>query len=519
MYLTQGIHRAVQIRGGATATVFEGRRQTWREFGERVARLGAGLAALGVTPGDRVAVIGQNSDLYIETVNAIAWTGAVVVPGNFRWSEAEHLAALQDCAPRALIVEPAGAEMGLRLAGACGLAGLVVLGDRPVGAGEKIASTEDLIARHSAMEDACGHGDELCGIYYTGGTTGRSKGVMLSHRNIISNFLSVSTMAGTPEEVIYLHASPLFHIAGASAALGVTLLAGTHVVLPLFTPELAVRAIETERVTWALMVPTMFALLREYLATHPGDLTSVRRIRYGASAISETLLRDTMRLFPNALFQQGYGQTELSPTITLLEPRYHRVDGENPLLRSAGRALVGTDVRIVASDFAEAPRGTVGEIVVRGPGAMLGYWNQPELTAATIVDGWVRTGDAGYMDDDGFIFIADRLKDMIVSGGENVFSAEVENALASHPSVAECAVVGAPDPKWGERVHAIVRLREGAATTAEALIEHCRGLIAHYKCPRTLEIRSTPLPLSPQGKILKAELRKPLWEGETRLVG
>jgi long-chain acyl-CoA synthetase len=312
----------------------------------------------------------------------------------------------------------------------------------------------------------------------------------------------------------------MFHLADAAAIVGINIVGGTHAIVPFFTPENLVKAVEKERVTALVLVPTMFGMLRDYLVDHPADLTSVLQIKYGASAISETLLRDAMAMFPNAEFMQAYGQTELSPCATILEPRFHKENANGKsYLRSAGRAVFGVDVRIVDEDMQECTPGAVGEIAVRSPGAMLGYWNQPELTARTIVNGWLRTGDAGYMDEEGFVYLVDRVKDMIVSGGENVYSAEVENALSAHDGVAECAVIGVPDDKWGERVHAIVRLKPGATATPDDLIAHCKTLIAGYKCPRSAEIRSEPLPLSGAGKILKVELRKPFWEGRTRAIG
>jgi long-chain acyl-CoA synthetase len=250
-----------------------------------------------------------------------------------------------------------------------------------------------------------------------------------------------------------------------------------------------------------------------------GDLSSVTGLTYGGSAISETLLRQVIELFPNASITQAYGQTELSPCATMLLPEQHLrgLEGK-PWLRSAGQPMIGMEIRIIDPDMNALERGRVGEVSVRGPGTMLGYWNQPALTEATLVDGWVRTGDAGYMDEDGFLYIVDRVKDMIISGGENVYSAEVENALSAHPGIQECAVIGVPDDKWGERVHAIVRARPDHSLDAEGVIAHCKALIATYKCPRSVDIREEALPMSPQGKILKAELRKAFWGDRQRGV-
>jgi long-chain acyl-CoA synthetase len=311
----------------------------------------------------------------------------------------------------------------------------------------------------------------------------------------------------------------MFHLADAAMVIGVTMVGGTHVVVPFFSPQSVIDAIAAEGVTDLVLVPTMFSMLGEYVADRPADLTSVRKVVYGASPVSEALLRRTMQLFPNAEFQQAYGQTELSPVATILTPATHRAaDASTPYLRSAGQAIVGVEVRIVDDALNERPLGEVGEIAVRSPGAMLGYWNLPELTRATLVDGWVRTGDAGYMDGEGFVYLVDRVKDMIVSGGENVFSAEVENALSAHEHVVECAVIGAPDERWGERVHAIVRLRGDVRLSPDEIIDHCRALIAGYKCPRSVEFRTDPLPLSGAGKILKTELRKAYWPEDGRRI-
>jgi long-chain acyl-CoA synthetase len=511
MKLTQGLHRAVQLKPNATATVFGARRRSWREVADRVARLAAGFVAQGLVRGDRVAVIALNSDRYIEAYLAVWWAGGVIVPGNTRWALAEHVYAMQDSGARFLVVDKTFAPMAAPLTEACALHAVFFMDDGAAPAGT--LGTDDLIAASSPMPDASGEGDDLAGLFYTGGTTGRSKGVMLSHRSLVSNFLCAQATHPMQSDAVFLHSPPMFHLADVAMVIGITIIGGTHVVVPFFSPQNVVDAVAAEGVTDAVLVPTMFGMLAEHMRSHDADLTSVRQIAYGASPISETLLQQAMAMFPNAQFRQAYGQTELSPVATFLLPQFHT---EAPNLRSAGRAIVGVDIKIADESLNEVARGEVGEILVRSPGAMLGYWNQPELTRDTIADGWLRTGDAGYMDDAGFVYLVDRVKDMIVSGGENVYSAEVENALAAHRHVVECAVIGVPDDKWGERVHAVVRLRGEAS--ADELIAHCRGLIATYKCPRSVEIRSEPLPLSGAGKILKTELRKPYWpEGARRI--
>jgi long-chain acyl-CoA synthetase len=518
MHLTQGLHRSSRLKPDSIATIFGDRRRTWTDLRDRVARFAAGLVALGLQRGDRVAVIALNSDRYIEAYYAVWWAGGVIVPGNTRWTLAEHIQAIADCGASLLMTDARFAALAGPIGEACGVRARVWLddGDAPEG----LTAVEDLITGFAPIPDACGRDQDLAALFYTGGTTGRSKGVMLSHFSLMSNFLCTCATVPMAEDTVFLHSPPMFHLSDGSRVIGVTLMGGTHVIVPFFSPENVVAAVAAHGVTEAVFVPTMFGMLREYAKTHPVDFTSLRLVAYGASPISEALLRQAIEMFPNARFRQAYGQTELSPAATILEPRFHQPSGEGKsYLRSAGRAIVGVDVKIVDEAMDERPSGDIGEIAVRSPGVMLGYWNLPELTAATIVDGWLRTGDAGYMDEEGFVYLVDRVKDMIVSGGENVFSAEVENALSAHPHVVECAVIGVPDDRWGERVHAIVRLRGDVGVPAEELIEHCRLLIAGYKCPRSVEFRSEPLPLSGAGKILKTELRKAYWrEGGRRIA-
>ena len=254
------------------------------------------------------------------------------------------------------------------------------------------------------------------------------------------------------------------------------------------------------------------------LLQHPDfprhDLSSLEQLSFGGSSMPEALLQRVVESLPNTNLVQAYGLSEASPVMTQLERRFNTLVGPYAgKTKSAGRAVIGCEVRVLDENDEEVPRGTVGEICGRGDMVMLGYWKLPEITGQTLRNGWLHTGDAGYMDDDGFVYVVDRKKDMIISGGENVYSAETEAALYSHPAVAECAVIGVPDEQWGERVHAVVRLKQGEATTAEELISHARKLIASYKCPRSIELRSEPLPLTGAGKILKNELRRPFWEG------
>jgi acyl-CoA synthetase (AMP-forming)/AMP-acid ligase II len=276
------------------------------------------------------------------------------------------------------------------------------------------------------------------------------------------------------------------------------------------------QTIEQEQVTHALLVPAMIKMLLQHPALESYGLTSLQYIMYGASPMPAPVLEQCMALWPHINFAQAYGQTELAPIVTTLSAQAHRSGGDK--LKSAGRPTPVSDIRIVDEQGNDCCLGEAGEIIVRGPHAMLGYWNKPEQTAATLRDGWVFTGDAGRFDDEGYLYIVDRVKDMVVTGGENVFTTEVENAVLSHHSVQDVAVIGIPDDDWGEAVHAIVILHEGQVATDVELIEHCRSSIAGYKLPKSVSFRQEAMPLSGAGKVLKTELRKPYWEGRDRQV-
>ena len=518
MNVTHGLRRALQINPNVLATVFGSRRRSWREIGERVARLGAGLRSLGAKSGDRVAVLCQNSDRYLEIYLATAWAGAVVVPLNIRWSPLENEDAMRDCRAHILFVDKTFAAIGTALART--LPGLKLIyaddGDTPA----EMESYEALVLRSEPVPDAMREANDLAGIFYTGGTTGRSKGVMLSHGNLMASAMNALGegffRGGAP---IYLHAAPMFHLANGAAMYALLLSGGSNVIIPSFTPEGVMAAIQNERVTEVLLVPTMIQMFVDHPALGSYDVSSLREVLYGASPISEAVLGRAMKALPTTQFLQAYGMTELSPIATVLHWKEHIGDGRaKGRHRGAGRSSLGCEVRIVDADDKPVPRGTVGEIVARGDNVMMGYWERPEETAKAVIDGWMHTGDGGYMDDDGFIYVVDRVKDMIISGGENVYSVEVENALTQHPAVAQCAVIGIPNEKWGEQVHAVVVTRSGAKVTATELIDFSKTLIAGYKCPRSVDISENPLPLSGAGKVLKRELRKPFWESRERRV-
>ncbi|MDT5065463.1 MAG: hypothetical protein QOK02_1618 [Mycobacterium sp.] len=508
MYLTQSLHRNLQQDPNRPATIYHDRVRTVSESADRIARLAGALSGLGVQRGDRVAILALNSDRYQEYFYAVPWMGAAINPVNIRWSPAEVAYSLVESDTRVLFVDDAFASMIPALREQFpGLANVIHCGDGDLPKGA--LSYESLVADNAPIEDTRTGGDELLGVFYTGGTTGHPKGVMLSHDNLLAS--SIGTLASghfvSPGGRL-LHTAPLFHLAGIAAWAAGCLVGSTHVIVPMFSPVEVMEAIVDHQVTDALLVPTMIQMLVDDPAIANSDMSSLEHLIYGASPISEAVLERARKVFPAAGFTQAYGMTELSPCATLLTPADH----EDPaLLRSAGRAAPHVEVRIVDANDNEVPHGEVGEIVVRGDNVMLGYWNRPQDTAAAVKDGWMHTGDGGRMDDKGYVFIVDRIKDMIITGGENVYSAEVENALAAHPAVAACAVIGVPDADWGERVHAVVVLLPGQQATADEIRTHCKALIAGYKAPRSVDFVAA-LPMSGAGKILKRDLRKQYWD-------
>jgi long-chain acyl-CoA synthetase len=515
--ITQGLKRAAQVKPGGPATVFAGRRRTWGETVERVARLAGGLGRLGLSRGARAAILALNSDRYFEYLFAVPWAGGAAVPINIRLAAPEIAYILEDSGSEILFVDEHHAGVLGELTGKMArVREVVFLGEVGVPAGAR--AYEDLL-EGGAAPDAMGGDDDLAGIFYTGGTTGRAKGVMLSHRNLVANAANAIAGIGYDVDSVYLHAAPMFHLADGASTLAVTMVGGTHVFVPRFDPADCLAAIQGERVTHAVFVPTMINMLVNFPRIGAHDVSTLGTIMFGGSPMPEAVLRRALGVLPRCRFIHGYGMTEVAPIATLLDPRYATLEGPYAgRLKSCGRAAVLCEVTIADPQEQEVPRGTVGEVLVRGPNVMLGYWNQPDATAQALRGGWMHTGDRGYMDEEGFVYIVDRLKDMIITGGENVYSMEVESAISTLDGVAEVAVIGIPDDMWGESVHAIVVPRAGRTLTPEQVIAHCRTLIAGYKCPRSVEIRSDSLPLSGAGKILKTVLREPFWRGrEQRL--
>ncbi|MGE8144392.1 long-chain-fatty-acid--CoA ligase [Pseudomonas frederiksbergensis] len=519
MYLFQSIKRNAQVIPNHLATVDGARRQTWAELHERVARFAGALTALVGQAGDRVAILALNSDRHFELCFSVPWADRVVVPLNTRWSIKENVYSLQNCGATVLVVDDAFKGIAHEIFRQVhSLQTLIYIGDAETPEG--MLNYETLLEAAEPVEASQANYADLAGIFYTGGTTGFPKGVMLSHQNLWSSAMSV--MAGISVNqpgTVYLHAAPMFHLADLAFSIANSIAGSTHVFVPAFEPGKVLEAIAENKVTDVLLVPTMISMLLSHPALADADVSSLRKVVYGASPMPEGTLVRAIEGFANVDFYQAYGQTELGPIATILKPQYHVVEGPDARrLRSAGQAAYCVELKIIGHDGKAMAVGGIGEVAVRGPNTMLGYWNSPEQTTSALVDGWVMTGDAGYLDDEGFLFLVDRVKDMIVSGGENVFSAEVESAISKHPAIHEVVVIGIPSEQWGESVHAIVRLRESAGTTEQEVIDHCRQYIAGYKCPRSVVFREEPFPMTGAGKLRKVELREVYWRDRQRAI-
>lgn len=505
------LEKAAHVHRDSPAVTSEGRTKSWHEVLTRCRNLAAGLEHLGLTPGQRVAYLGFNSDALFECYFAPSLAGLETVVLNFRWSARECAAALRECMPKALIFDAAHADLARQAVAEAGqTVHMIEVGGS---ARPPLIAYEDLATRAGKPRTRGSCGDDTLIIYFTGGTTGRSKGVMLSHWNLFTNAMGAPHIMGNVRDSAQLVVGPMFHLAPGSRIFSAVLLNIHSVIMPRFDVADLMTLIERHRIHSLTLVPTMMHMI----LTHPDfsryDRSSVGQITLGGSPTPRDLLEKVIAAFPSAKLNNGYGMTEMSPMLAALTSEYHVLDGPKAgRLHSVGRPVPYLDIRIFDQDDRELPQGEIGEIVARGPTVMKGYLNRPEENAAAMRGGWFHTGDVGYFDKDGLLYICGRSKDMIISGGENVYPAEVEDVLSTHPAVSEVAVIGLPSDKWGEVVHAVVIPAEGADVSAEELIAHCRRHLAGYKCPRGISVRREPMPLSPANKILKSELRKQILE-------
>jgi long-chain acyl-CoA synthetase len=490
----QPLSRALGTAAGCPAVVCQDQRRTYAELGARCRRLAGAMRKLGLMPGDRVGVIALNSDRYLELYLGLPAAGYVLVPVNSRLAPAEMRAILDDAGVSVVFADAA-------YPGAAGVSEVLTIPDDY----EDLLAAADELPFNGAVTE-----NDLAALFYTSGTTGTAKGAMHTHRSLVSSALHFMATWPFDRQTRWLVASPMFHTGGILATLATVWAGGTHVIMPRFEPDLAVDLIEREAVTHTLLVPTMLAMAAGAQLARPRDVSSLRYLSHGASPISAETLRRTREAFPGAELLHVYGTTETTPITTLL-PHEERILG-TPLIRSCGQPAIGVEMRVVDDELADVPQGAIGQIAVRSPSVMAGYWGKPEATAEVMRGSWYLTGDLGYLDEESHVFLVDRAKDMIVSGGENIYSTEVEDALGSYPGVEEVAVFGVPDPRWGESVYAVVFSREDV--TPDDLVAHCREQIAGFKVPRCIELRAEPLPKSAAGKILKRELREPHWAGQ-----
>jgi acyl-CoA synthetase (AMP-forming)/AMP-acid ligase II len=474
-------------------TWFQGRTRTFAEVESSSSALASALVGkLGLERGDRVCILDKNSDDYLELIFALDKAGAVTVPVNWRLTPPEVGRVVNDADPKLLVV---GDEFG----GSVGELGCRVLGfaELPRGGDDPHRDGEEAVSWQ----------------LYTSGTTGLPKGAMFTNRNLLSQLGPLGMeYPDIAEGSRSLVAMPFYHIGGTGWALAVLSYGATAVIVrEVIPPELLTVMVE-QRIETGFLVPAVLLFLTQLPGIEQADFSSLKTIIYGASPISQDLLARAVEMF-RCRFSQVYGLTETTGAIAVLRHQDH----VGQRLLSCGRAMFGGEIRAVDPMDNQVAPGEIGEIVYRGPGLMAGYWRRPEDTAAAVRDGWFHSGDAGSIDEDGFVYIRDRIKDMILSGGENIYPAELEGVLAGHPAVADVAVIGVPDDQWGEAVKAIVVRKPGADLRETELIEWSRARLAGYKRPRSVDFIDS-IPRNPSGKILKRELREPYWAGQTRRV-
>jgi long-chain acyl-CoA synthetase len=508
--LAHVLQRALALYPQRVAVVDGNVRFTYRQIAERVQRLAAGLLGLGLKRGDRVAILDWNSHRYLEMFYACAHAGLAFMPVNSRLALPELRYVLKDSDARALAFSEPFLPMYEELKGALQYGIGLAVPRAPIDYEGLIAAAQPRRAPVATEHD------EIMQNNYTSGTTGEPKGVCLTNRNMYAGGLDGVLALSATREDSWQHSGPLFHLASSFAVWSMPIVGGAQLTVH-FDPKRAIQSIATEKVTMTSLPGAILGLMADV----PGisaQVSSLRTIIYGGSPTPLGVLKKAGAVLPG--LSHAYGITETAGYVTNLKPVDHIFHGSEDELRrtaSAGQATPLIDVRVVDEDGRDLPAGEVGEVICGGPKIMAGYWRKPEATAAVLKNGWYHTGDMGSMDDEGYLALVDRKKDMIITGGENVYSMEVESVLSLHPAVAEVAVIGIPDEKWGEAVTAIVVPR-GAPPSAEELMSYCRGKIAGYKVPKSVVFRSEALPKTGPGKIAKRVLRDPYWKNTGRKI-
>jgi acyl-CoA synthetase (AMP-forming)/AMP-acid ligase II len=527
MPLNELLSKAVKLYPNKEAVVCGNVRMTYQGFGERVWRLCRGLSALGLGRGDRVAILHENCHVFLETYFAAAHLGLILVPLNFRLSAKELEVILVDSGSRVLIAHEMFREKTAHLPDAVsGLESLVwthrasqsALGNREYDYEALLADQEETAVAELALED-----NEVAHLYYTSGTTGRPKGVMLTHKNVKSHALGAIAELQLTDRDRWFHVAPLFHLADAWATFAITWAGGKHVIVPSFDALRVLKLIQEERITLSNLIPTMLNMMVNHPEAGGFDYSSLRVILSGGAPIAPEVVRKIIDTF-KCDYIQTYGMTETSPylTVSILKDHLKSLSWEKQLefKASTGREFIAVSLKVVDQAGNEVARDNreVGEIIVKGDTVTPGYWNLPDETAKAFRDGWLYTGDLAVVNPEEYVTIVDRKKDMIITGGENVYSTEVENVLYMHPAVLEAAVIGVPDPKWGEAIKACVVLKPGKQATDQELISFCKDNLAHYKAPKSVDFLDS-LPRTGSGKLFKKGLRDPHWAKQDPDVG
>lgn len=497
---------------------FEGRATSFAEVRDRMEALARGLVAAGLGKGKRIAWVGKNSDWYFLLLFAAGRVGATLVPVGWRLAYPEMRFIVADAEAEGIVADPDFLETAQKLARDIEEVKAVFVSE-----GKADVPSLAAIADKAKDDEAPPRPDRTDGLVqlYTSGTTGNPKGVVLTQGNFLDlgtdPAFEASDWDEWSDEDSGLNPMPVSHIAGTGYGVVPFNMGAACTIAREFDPGEILKLIDKRQATRFFLVPAALQMLIHHPDAANTDKTHVSQVGYGASPIPLDLLRACMKAFPNAGFVQSYGMTETTGAVCILPPEDHDPEG-NQRMRSAGKAMPGCEVRVVDPDGNEVPRGEIGEVVTRSPKNMAYYWKQPEKTAETVDgEGWLRTGDAGYMDEDGYVYIQDRIKDLIITGGENVYPAEVENVLYSHPAVFDAAVIGVPDETWGEAVKAVIVRQPGEELAEDELIAWTRERIAGFKTPKSVDFVAA-LPRNPSGKILRRELRKPYWDGKDRQV-
>jgi acyl-CoA synthetase (AMP-forming)/AMP-acid ligase II len=524
LILTETLKKAVKFFPKKQAIVCGERRWTYQEFYDRIHRLSHCLKDLGVGKNDKVAILHRNCHYYLETYYGVAQIGAISVPMNYRLSSKEIAFILEDSESKVFIADPMFQKQIGPIRGEMkGIKKIIWTGE---GEGhesfdlhyEKILCS---INSHGFPENDITD-EDIAQIYYTSGTTGRPKGVMLSHKNVSTHALGTIAELHLTDSDVWIHVAPLFHLADAWATWAITWVGGTHVLIREFDPKAVLETIEKEKVTITNLIPTMLNLMVNHPDVGKFDYRSLRVLLSGGAPIAPEVVRKIIETF-QCNYIQTYGMTETSPylTLSILKDHLKTLSYEDRLRfqSTTGREFIGVELKVINDLGEEVKRDEreVGEIIVRGDSVTKGYWKLPEETEKSIKNGWLYTGDMAVMDEEGYVTIVDRKKDMILTGGENVYSTEVENILYMHPAILECAVIGVPDQKWGEAVKGIVVLKPGGQATGEEIIQFCKERMSHYKAPKSIELVDA-LPRTGSGKIHKKGLRDKYWEGYVKKV-